>query len=294
MHRRPESAIRNPPSAILRITFATFGSWPLATIRPSGRVPQRELAERFDDVLLVLVAVEVVPLDVQDAGDPGLEVLEAAVVFAGLGDEQLAVAAAGGAAQLRAVGPDDEVHVEAGLLEAVDQPAGGGALAVGAADGDAVEGIHQLAEELGVLVDVTAPLAGQLQLRIALADRRRDHDGVRARAEVLGAVADVNIGAQAVQPRGDRPARLVGTGDERLLLQQEPGQAAHADAAGPNEMVSCACDFGSIHSLHNLIPMGRFDYHRMSLREFGPQYQCGSLHPFVKQRAIHGKNIGTV
>ena len=103
-----------------------------------------------------------IPLDVQDAGDPGLEVLEAAVVFAGLGDEHSLSPLPEEPPNWLAVGPDDEVHIDPGLLEAVNQPAGGGALAVRAADGDPVEGVHQLPEELGVFVDVTAPLAGQL------------------------------------------------------------------------------------------------------------------------------------
>ena len=131
----------------------------------------------------------------------GLEVLEAAVVLAGLGDEDVAVAAAGGAVQLQDIGPDDEIGVDADLLEAVDQPAGGGALAVRAADGDPFEVVHQLAEELGVLEDPTAPPAGHLQLGVALLDRRRDHDHVRGRVQILGAVADVNPGPQVVQTR---------------------------------------------------------------------------------------------
>src|SRR4030042_267488 len=98
--------------------------------------------------------------------------MERGVGVAGRPDEELAVPAAGGAAQLEDVGPDDEIGVDPRLLEAVDQPAARGALAVRAGDGDPLEMLHQLAEELGVFVDSTTPLPGRLQLGVILPDRR--------------------------------------------------------------------------------------------------------------------------
>ena len=53
---------------------------------------KREIAERLDDFGFVFVVVEVVCLDIEDDGDLRFEVQEAAVVFAGLGDEMVSAA----------------------------------------------------------------------------------------------------------------------------------------------------------------------------------------------------------
>ena len=105
--------------------------------RPAFGHEGREGLEGLDDPLDVAVAVEVVPFDVEDGGDPRPEVVERAVVLAGLGDEVRAAADAGGPAKLADIGADDEGRVQAGLLEDEGDPAGRGALAVRAGDGDA-------------------------------------------------------------------------------------------------------------------------------------------------------------
>ena len=53
---------------------------------------ESEIAERLGYFGFVFVVVEVVGLDIEDDGDLGFEVQEAAVVFAGLGDEMVSAA----------------------------------------------------------------------------------------------------------------------------------------------------------------------------------------------------------
>ena len=49
-----------------------------------------EVAEALDDLVDVLVAIEMIFFDVGDDGDLGMQVVEAAVEFARLGDEDVA------------------------------------------------------------------------------------------------------------------------------------------------------------------------------------------------------------
>jgi hypothetical protein len=251
-------------------------------VRPG---PERKLPERLDDLVFVPVAVKVLPLDVENAGNLRLEIVKAAVVLAGLDDENVAVPAAGGAAQLQDVGPHDEIGIDSGLSQAVRQPAAGGALAVRAADRDPIEVPEQLAEELGVFIDGTAPLAGQLQFGIVLADRRRDDDHFGGRVQVLRTVTDANASAQAVQAGRSFAGGLVGARHDGLLAEEEPGQAAHADAAGSDKMESSTCDPQPVHSLHDLIAMGRLDSPAVGAPPEQPRQD-----PHVNRHAVPGRH----
>ena len=82
-----------------------------------GLDPQRELAEGLDDGVEVLVAVEVVFVDVEDGGKVRAEVEEAAVELAGLDDEVLAAAGPAGPAELLDGGAHDVAGVRAGHVE---------------------------------------------------------------------------------------------------------------------------------------------------------------------------------
>ena len=159
-----------------------------------------EADERLLDVLVVAVVVEVLGVDVGDDGDGGREVQERAVGLVGLGDQQVAGAARGVGAERVELAADDDGGIEAGLAQHRGDQRGGGGLAVRAGDGDAVLEPHQLGEHLGARDHGDAALARDHELGVVALHRGREHHHVGVR-HVLGAVADVDRGAQRAQAR---------------------------------------------------------------------------------------------
>src|SRR5205085_471669 len=91
-----------------------------------------------DDFVDVFVVIEVVFFDVEGDADFGMEVVKAAIVFAGFDDEEFAGTGACRAAELWAGGTDNEGGVFSGGQEDVGGHGGGGGFAMRAGDGDAL------------------------------------------------------------------------------------------------------------------------------------------------------------
>ena len=105
-----------------------------------------------------------------------------------------------------------------------------------AGDGDAVLQAHQLGQHLGARDDrdLPAPRLGHLRV-VGLDGAREDHD-VRA-LDVLRRVAQVDLSPPSSSSRRvAAPAREIRAGDPVAQVQQDLGDAAHPDAADPDEM----------------------------------------------------------
>ena len=77
--------------------------------------------------------------------------------------------------------------------------------------------------------------AASTDLRVRRAHRRRDHHDVRV-ADVRGVVPVGDANPQRRQPLGHRRPLLVRPADRVAEIGQQFGDAAHADAADPDEM----------------------------------------------------------
>lgn len=104
-----------------------------------------------------------------------------------------------------------------------------------ARDGDAVLEAHQFGEHFGTLDDGDFSGVGGLDFRIFRIDGRAGNDD-RGAGDVFRGVAFVNGGAELRQPIGDLAAAQVGAGDFKAQVQQDFGNAAHADAADTDEV----------------------------------------------------------
>jgi hypothetical protein len=106
---------------------------------------------------------------------------------------------------------------------------------VGAGDGDAVFHAHQLGQHLCPGDDRDHPLPGLENLRVVLLNGRGGDHHINMR-QVLAGMADVDLAADGCQAlRGIRLAQ-VGAGDLVAQVQQDLGNAAHADAADADEV----------------------------------------------------------
>jgi hypothetical protein len=112
---------------------------------------------------------------------------------------------------------------------------GRGGLAVHAGDRDAALQPHQLGQHLGAPHHRQAPGACRAELRVAALDcGRHDNDG--SVPEILGGVADRDLGALVTQPLHVGRVGCVRALHRVAEIDQHLGDAAHADAADADEM----------------------------------------------------------
>ena len=183
----------------------------------------------------VAVAVHVLAIEIGDDGEDGRELEKGAVALVGLGNQILRGAETGVRAERVDAAADDDGGIEAAGREHAGHHRGGGGLAVHAGDGDAVLEPHEFGQHLRALDDGNLARVGFDDFRIGGADRGAgdDHGGS---GDVAGLVAFVDGGAQLRQAIGDRTAAQIGAGDLHAEVEQDLGDAAHADAADANEV----------------------------------------------------------
>ena len=190
----------------------------------------RELQKRRFDVVYILVAVQMVLVDVEDDRHGGVEVQKTAVVLAGLEDE-LIPAAPRGAAQIVQFPADVYARVAPGGQKHLRQHRGGGGLAVRAADGDgALAALHQLPNEVAALHLRYAQPRGLGALGVVRGDGGGVDDQLRA-AHVFRLVADKHLHAMRFQRFGFVRAGAVRAGDLVALVLQKARQPRHGAAA---------------------------------------------------------------
>ena len=102
-------------------------------------------------------------------------------------------------------------------------------------DGDAVFEAHQLGQHLGALNDRNLARVRLGHLGIGRVDGGAGHHH-RGAGDVGRVVALVNGGAQLRQPLSHRAAAQVGARDLHAQVEQNLGNAAHADAADTDEV----------------------------------------------------------
>ena len=207
-----------------------------------------EVEEGALDVGHVVVAVHVLAVEIGDDGEDGRELEEGAVAFVGFGDQILRGAEPGVGAERIDAAADDDGGVEAAGGEDGSDHGGGGGFAVHAGDGDAVFEAHELGQHLGALNDGNLAGVGFEHFRIDGADGGAgDDDG--GSGDVAGVVAFIDGGAQVGQAVGDRAAAQIGAGDLHAQVEQDLGDAAHADAADADEVrVLGGCEHGGRNS----------------------------------------------
>ncbi|MCY1520553.1 hypothetical protein D9M68_553350 [compost metagenome] len=201
---------------------------------------ERQVVQELDEGLLQLVEVaavgaHVVGVDVGHHRHHRLQVQEAGVALVGLGHQVAAGAELGvGAGRVQAAA-DDEGRVEAAGGEHRGDQAGGGGLAVGAGDGDAVAVAHQLGEHFRARHHRQATFEGGGDFRVGLVHGAGDDQHVGA-IGVFRAMADEYLRAELLQALGHRRGLEVGAGDFVAEVQQHFGDAAHAGATDADEV----------------------------------------------------------
>src|SRR5207253_11321024 len=122
-------------------------------------------------------------------GDLDVQLVERAVVFVRLDDDEFAAAGLRVRVEVAQDAPDDDGGIEAGLLQHGRDHRGGGGLAVRAGDADGALAVDDLAEHLRAADDRDALAPRGVDLIVGAFDCGGDDDGVGA-LDVRGIVAD--------------------------------------------------------------------------------------------------------
>ena len=152
-----------------------------------------------------------------------------------LRDEELALPETGVGAEPVHAAAHHHGGIEAARAQHRGHHRGGGGLAVGARDRDAVLQPHQLGEHLGPRDDRDAALTCGRYFHVVARHRGGVDDHVRP-LHVGGGVALVDLGPQPLEPLHRLAAPGVGAGDPVAEREQDLGDAAHADAADAHEV----------------------------------------------------------
>jgi hypothetical protein len=179
--------------------------------------------------------IEMLGVDIGDDGNIGRQFQERAVALVRLDHHPVARAEAGIGAERVDDAAIDDGRVEAAGVEQGRDHRGRGGLAVGAGNGDAGFQPHQFGQHLGTAHDRNAPSRERRRVRDCPSDGGRDHHNL-GHAEILRGMADGDGRAAILQPL-DRIA-LGGVRALHLVaeVQQNLGDAGHADAADADEM----------------------------------------------------------
>ena len=196
-----------------------------------------ELQIRRAHLLHVAEVIEVLRIDVGHDRDDGGEEEERAVALVGLGDQVLSLAESRVRPERAQLAADDDGGIASSLAQDRPEQRGGGGLAVRARDRDAVLHAHQLGEHLGARDHRHLQLARAHHLGIRERDRRGDDQHVDALVDVRRVVhTGEDARAQALQPARALALDDVGAGHRVPEGEQHLRDAAHPDAADPDEM----------------------------------------------------------
>ena len=179
--------------------------------------------------------IEMLRVDIGDDGDVGRQFQKRAVALVGLHHHPFA----GPQPRVGAVGVDDAAidhgRIEIAGIEQGRDHRGGGGLAMGAGDRDAAFQPHQFGQHFGAAHHRDALGARRHQFGIVALDRGRHHQHIGA-GDVFGLVADRDLDALVAQPVDIGALGSVGALHGIAEIAQHLGDAAHADAADPDEM----------------------------------------------------------
>ena len=194
-----------------------------------------EIQERALHVGHVVIAIHVLAIEIGHHGQDRRELEERAVALVGLGHEILR----GAKSRVRAKRVHPPAHHHRGIEPACTQHRGhhrrGGGFAVHAGNGDAVFEPHQLGQHLRTLNHGNLARL-RLQHFWVFRVHCRAGDDHRRPGHVGRVVPFVNRRAQLRQPVSDGAALQIRAGNLHAQVEQDFGNAAHADAADTDEV----------------------------------------------------------
>ena len=203
--------------------------------RSVERHPAGEVGKRVDQDVERAVRLHVLAVDVREQGDRRRQLEERSIALVGLDDHVLAGAEARVAAERAEPAADHRRRIEAGALEHPRHHRRRRRLAVRAGDRDARAQAHELGEHLGARNDRHVPRPRGHDFGVVRGDGRRDDDDVGV-ADVVGVVSDGDAHAKRREPIGDLRATHVGSAHRVTEVDEQFGDAAHANAANPDEV----------------------------------------------------------
>src|SRR4051812_44481084 len=212
---------------------------PLVIVAGDHHPVKRDLIHKFDEGILhivhVAVAVHVLAIDVCDHGEDGRKLQKATVALVGFSDQILRLAHACVGAHGIDAPADNNRRIETACGKHSSDHRSRRRFAVHAGDGNAVLQAHQFGQHLCALDDGDVNVAGGEDLRVVFSYRRAGDDDFRT-GDIFHAVAFMNSGAEFGKALGNRAAAQVGARDLESKVEQDFGDAAHADAADSYKM----------------------------------------------------------
>ena len=203
--------------------------------KPIERNVSDELVVPRDHFFLGAPVIQMFWIHVRHDGDDRRQSQKTAIAFVGLDDHPLTLAQAG----VGAVGVDDAAIDDGGIefrcLQHRRHQAGGGGLAVRAADRDGPFQPHQFGEHFRPPHDRDEACPSGLDLGIVFLDGGGGDDDLRP-AEVRRVVPDGHLDAGRAQPQHVGGFGNIAALHDVAEVVQHLGDAGHADAADAHEM----------------------------------------------------------
>ena len=187
------------------------------------------------DIGHVAVAIHMLAIEIGHDGENRRQLEKRAIALVGLGHQELARAKLRIRTQCIDAAADNHRRIETACSQHRGHHRCRRRLAMHSGNGDAVFEAHQLGQHLGALNDLNLALARLQDFRIRSRHRRAGHNH-RCVNYILRIVAFVDCRAKLGESIGHRTAAQIGTGDLDTEAQQNLGDAAHADAAYPDEV----------------------------------------------------------
>ncbi len=178
----------------------------------------------------------VVQLHVEDDGDLGRVLVEAAVALVRLRDEDLPGALVRVGAGALQVAADRVRGVQPQVGETDGEHRGGRRLAVRAGHGQRPQPRHQRGQRVGAVQHREAAPVGLDQLGVVLADRAGDDHRRGVRRQMRAGVPHMDGHPEAAQRVGRRGLACVTARDPRTAHRQDLRDTGHPRAADPDEV----------------------------------------------------------
>lgn len=212
------------------------GDGVFGAVDPVLRGLAEELGEHGFDGVDAVVVVEVFGFDVEDDGVGGAEVDEGAVAFIAFGDEEGAFGVpVGVGAEDGDFGADVVGGMHLAVAEDVGGEGGGGGLAVGASDDDAVFDGHDGGEGFGAADEGDAGAVGGVVGDVVGFDGGGVDDHV-AVSDFAFAMGGEELEAEFLEAGGFFGGDFIGATDFVAEGEEEGGEAAHAGASDTDEV----------------------------------------------------------
>ena len=194
-----------------------------------------ERQEGLANGVQIPVVIQMLGIDRGHHRQRRLQLQERAIRLVGLGHEIVALAEPGVGAEVRHASAHHDRRVVAALGQHGADHRRRRGLAVGAGHRDAVLEPHELGQHLGPRDRRDPVLAGGLDLDVVARHRGGKDDHVRA-FHVARVVADEDLGPHLLQALHRVGPLLIRAGHRVAEVQQDLGDARHADAADAHEM----------------------------------------------------------